>query len=93
MTKSCPKTTKTSNLNQCNKAYFLLVTLTLVLNSTLIYASDVSIDDVKHKLDKINSQPGKIDEINMPTKCESCIMFARDFEDKAMQIPLKLVIQ
>jgi hypothetical protein len=47
--------------------------------------------EVREALDKVNSQPGNIDQINMPTNCESCQIFARDFEAKAMEIPLKLV--
>lgn len=79
----------TKMLRLYNNIY--LMALLLILNFSLISAVDMSYDEVQRELDKVNSQPGNIDEINMPTKCESCIIFARDFETEAMKIPLKLV--
>jgi hypothetical protein len=93
-TKICWKTMKTSKVSETrwNKLSFLLyISLILFINPVFVTAADMSFGEVKDTLDRVNSQPGNLDEINMPTKCESCQVFLRDFEVKAMEIPLKLV--
>lgn len=89
----CSKTTRTLRASPWNKASILLL-MFLLFNCLLIVSAnvyDMSNEEVKKTLDRVNKHAGNLDAINMPTKCESCQIFARDFEVKAMEIPLKLV--
>lgn len=87
------KTTRTLRASPWNKASILLL-MFLLFNCLLIVSAnvyDMSNEEVKKTLDRVNKHAGNLDAVNMPTKCESCQIFARDFEVKAMEIPLKLV--
>lgn len=57
----------------------------------MVAGAEMPVEKVKQKLDEINSESGNIDTLNMPTRCESCQIFLRDFEARALEIPLKLV--
>lgn len=57
----------------------------------VLTATADELEDVRRSIDEVNSRQGNIDGINMPTRCEACQIFARDFEMVAMEVPLKLV--
>ena len=75
---------------QWNNASIYAIML-LLLSFVNAEITENEYESVKKSVEAANAHKGNIDAVNMPTRCEACQIFARDFEAAAIKIPLKLV--